>query len=110
MRTLLAGITFAAASVFAQSSNANSVLLKQQALRKGVEAMPLIKNAKNSPQKQINESLKEINTSLRSSLAECDEDYSKFARLEGLEELAQGEWTRAVVVTMKGPRYLSLLI
>lgn len=89
------------------------VLSKPPVLRKNVAAMPLIRNAGSGEQQRINQSLKKIDATMLATLAECDKDYSNFARMtdnQHAERSRRGDWTRTVAVTMAGPRYLSYLI
>jgi hypothetical protein len=89
------------------------VLSKPPVLRKNVAAMPLIRNPESEEHQRINLSLKKIDATMLSTLAECDRDYSNFAQMtdnQHAEQSHRGDWTRKVAVTMAGPRYLSYLI
>ncbi len=62
---------------------------------------------------RVNATLTGMNDTLVKSLRECDEYYLAWSRemghsAEGRKEV-KGDWSRKVIVTMNGPRFLSLV-
>lgn len=83
-------------------------------LRKGVDAWPLIVNPANPAEQKVNAALTRLNLRLTKALTECDagtlEDMksSQRPRKDWAGAVAE-DWSRRVVVTMQGPRFLSLV-
>ena len=79
-------------------------------LRKGVNAWPLIVSPANDAERRVNATLTKLNERLAKALRDCDADYLAWARQTGNDhsQIAD-DWSRAVAITMQGPRYLSLV-
>jgi hypothetical protein len=79
-------------------------------LRKGVDLWPLIANPSTREQQHINASLTKLNQVLTAAVSDCDADYRDWARDEHQSLKGKnGDWERAVKVTMTGPRLLSIV-
>lgn len=83
-------------------------------LRKGVDAWPLIVNPSNPAEQHVNETLTQLNLRLTKALSECDagtlEDMKDSGRpREDWAGVVAEDWSRKVVVTIQGPRFLSLV-
>lgn len=82
-------------------------------LRPGVDAWPLILDPETPPEQRVNATLTNLNQRLQHALQDCDASYQ-----ESLKQMGDGaknqdpvskDWSRRIVVTMRGPRFLSLL-
>lgn len=82
-------------------------------LRAGVDAWPLILEPGTPAEQRVNETLTNLNQRLQHALNDCDASYQ-----ESLKQMGDGaknqdpvskDWSRKVEVTMRGPRFLSLL-
>ena len=73
-------------------------------IRKDVDAWPLIVHPKNAAELRINATLANLNTEFTKKVQDCIT--GKFA---WSKELTPGEWERTVKVTMRGPRFLSMV-
>lgn len=82
-------------------------------LRRGVDAWPLILKSDTPAAQRVNATLTGMNHALLKSLRECDKDYLAWARVMGHSAVGRkevtGDWSRKVIVTMKGPHFLSLV-
>src|ERR1035438_9762161 len=115
----LSSLAFVAAffAAIAASQAADAVSLKLvpvKQLRKGVDAWPPIVNPANPAEQKVNATLTRLNVRLQKALSECDasslEDMKGAGRPQKEWAAAVAEdWSRKVVVTMDGPRFLSLV-
>lgn len=79
-------------------------------LRKGVDAWPLIANPGSAAARRVNGNLTRLNLRLAKALRDCDADYLQWEKQTGnAPNPVADDWSRRVVVTMSGPRYLSLV-
>lgn len=87
-------------SVFAQGASVAHLVRLQPVgqIVEDLDAWPLIINPNNDAQRRINSTLDSYNAETRKTLQECDESPGAH------------EWVRKIVVTMAGPRYLSLQV
>lgn len=89
-------------------------LLPVRQLRKGVDAWPLIDHPVTLAELRVNASLQRMNQRLAGALRDCDANYAAWARENGGAsqgpQQTKGAWERKVKVTMRGPRFLSLVV
>jgi hypothetical protein len=82
-------------------------------LRKGVDAWPLIVNPGNAAEQRVNATLTRLNLRLTQALHNCDagalESIKQTGDAAGPRDKVSEDWSRKVVVTMQGPRFLSLV-
>ncbi len=82
-------------------------------LRKGVDMWPLIVNPGNAAEQRVNATLTKLNNRLTQALKVCDAGILEQSKQ--MDDTAKGkdptsdDWSRKVQVTMKGPRFLSLV-
>jgi hypothetical protein len=95
----------------AQSAGTRVILAPSTHLRKGVDGWPLIAHPLNPAEQRINATLSHLTTKLAGAIQDCDqserESASSASPAELKADLAQ-DWSRTVLVTMNGPRFLSL--
>jgi hypothetical protein len=83
-------------------------------MRKDVDLWPMIAEAKTPAELRVNATLTRLNARLGRSVRECDAGYR--AALKDMGALAKDQapveqdWTRTLEVTMRGPRYLSMVV
>lgn len=83
-------------------------------LRKGVDAWPLLVNPSNPSEQKVNSTLTSLNLRLTKALSDCDAGTLENMKSSGRPRkdwaaAAADDWSRNVLVTMQGPRFLSLL-
>ncbi len=82
-------------------------------LREDVDAWPLILNPAHPAEKRVNAALTQLNKELADTLRDCDAGVAEWAKASGAarsaEDPTSGDWVRRVKVTMRGPRFLSMV-
>jgi len=89
-----------------------AVVRQLPALRRDVAALPHIEGIDSAVMTKVNLDSDRANAALQIPLRHCDIDYRKWSAMmtPAVQAHAEGDWKRIVRVTMKGPRYLSILI
>jgi hypothetical protein len=87
-------------------------LTDRKQIRKGVDLWPLIVGPSTPPIQRANSLLIAMNATLDRELKDCDRDLASYANANNitLAELNPArDWTRKVAVTMRGPRFISMV-
>jgi hypothetical protein len=74
-------------------------------LRKDVDLWPLITRPKNAAERRINATLNRLNGAFADRVRDCLSGEFAWSK----DSFDSGEWQRTVKVTMRGPRFLSIL-
>jgi hypothetical protein len=98
----------------AQEANSTAIQLAPiKHPRKGVDTWPLIANPTSPAEQRVNAILTRLNQRLVSAFQDCDANIRESMKETGQSanghDPAADDWSRIVVVTMAGPRFLSLV-
>ena len=80
--------------------------------RRGMDAWPKIVGPQTSEVKRVNAALSAMNRQTAVALLECDADSRRYHANEVKPRdrtEVSGDWTRKVIVTMNGPRFVSMI-
>jgi hypothetical protein len=82
-------------------------------LRQDVDAWPLLLNPANPPEMRVNATLSAMNARMAGMLRDCDDSFAEWTKVSGFAgkdgKPGSGDWERTVRVTMRGPRFLSMV-
>jgi hypothetical protein len=104
------GQTLTAAPQPPASGNLQLEPVKQ--LRKDIDLWPLIAHPGTPPEVRVNALLTKLNLRLADTVRECNRDVltgMKGAKARDRASAVAADWSRTVLVTMTGPRFLSLV-
>ncbi len=83
-----------------------------QQFRNGMDAWPKIVGPQTREVKRVNADLSAMNRRTAASLLECDADFRSY-HVDDVNPKTRanvsGDWTRKVIVTMNGPRFVSMI-
>lgn len=87
-------------------------ITNRKQIRKGVDSWPLIVGPSTPPVQRANSLLIAMDATLDRELKDCDRDLAFYANANNItmaELNPAGDWTRKVAVTMRGPRFISMV-
>jgi len=82
-------------------------------IRADVDAFPLIEHPQDPVERRVNATLLQLNREMEKTLRDCDADVAEFEKQPGTTGKENNDvsedWSRNVEVTMRGPRFLSMI-